>query len=188
MPTEHPRLRRAIEKNLNGLNNCILKRRVHNKFYELGTAHGLDFFRVAIHALYNDLFADLHRSFDTHQDAASIWYVRNLDSRLFNEALAEVDITLERLEKLAEKTKHIRDRVHFHVDRRDLLEPVSAWRTAALTGNEVIELTEKSHEILRIMYLRLTGEDKPVPEYYGEDVELIVRSYKEAHSDAPLAI
>lgn len=188
MPTEHAKLRRAIERNLHGLSNCILKRRAHNKFYELGTAHGLDFFRIAIHALYNDLFADLHRSFDTHPDAASIWYVQNLDRQLFDEAAAKAGVTIKRLEELSEKTKHIRDRVHFHIDRRNLVEPVAAWRTAGLTGNDVIELSEKVHEILRVMYLKLTGEDKPVPEYYAEDVELIVRSYKEAHSDAPLAI
>jgi hypothetical protein len=188
VPTEHPKLRRAIERNLHGLSNCILKRRAHNKFYELGTAHGLDFFRIAIHALYNDLFAEMHRSFDTHSDAASIWYVQNLDRRLFDEAAAKAGITIKRLEELSEKTRHIRDRVHFHIDRRDLAKPESAWHTAELTGDEVIELSEKAHEILRIMYRKLTGEDKPVPNYYAEDVELIVRSYKKAHSDAPLTI
>ncbi len=188
MPTEHPKLRRAIERNLASLSNCILKRRAHNKFYELGSAHGLDFFRVALHALHNDLFADLHRTFDKSGDAASLWYVKNLDLGLFNRMAKQANVSVERLEALAEKARHLRDRVHFHIDRRELLEPSAAWATAELTGNEVIELTESAHEVLRLMYLELTGEDKNIPEYHGEDIENILRSYKAAYRDAPLAI
>ena len=188
MSEEHPKLRVAIERVLLELNNCIIKRRTFNAFMSLKSAHGLDYFRVSAYALQNDLYAGAHRALDSHKDAVSIWYIRNLAPDAFAEAALEVKIGISELEKLIEKLKPIRDRVHFHVDRRDLLEPSSAWEDADITGDEFISLTENAHEILRLMYLNLTGEDKGVPEYYGEDIKEILTSYKDRHRDAPLSI
>jgi len=49
-------------------------------------------------------------------------------------------------------------------------------------------LTESSHEIMRLVYLHLTGRDRRVPDYYGEDIIDIMRAYKEIHPNAPLSI
>ena len=188
MSKEHPKLRCAIEKVLLELNNCILKRRAYNKFISLKTAHGLDFFRICAYALQNDLYAGAHRAFDRHKDATSFWYIKNIAPKEFAKATSDSKIVIEDLEKLAEKLKPIRDRVHFHVDRRDLTEPTKAWEDADLTGNEFISLTENAHEILRIMYLDLTGQDRTIPGYFGEDIEKIITAYKEKYKDAPLSI
>ena len=97
-------------------------------------------------------------------------------------------LVIEDLEKLAEKLKPIRDRVHFHVDRRDITEATKAWDDAELTGNEFISLTENAHEILRIMYLALTGQDRTIPDYFGEDIKKIITAYKVKYKNAPLSI
>ncbi len=122
MSKEHPKLTRAIEKVLLELNNCILKRRAFNKFISLKTKHGLDFFLICAYALQNDLYANAHRAFDSHKDATSFWYIRNIAPKEFANAVSDSEISVEELERLAEKLKPIRDRVHFHVDRRDLTD------------------------------------------------------------------
>lgn len=185
---EHQRLRPALKKVLLELNNCVLKRRVFDEFMSLNSAHGLDFFRVAITALQNDLYAGAHRAFDRHDDATSIWFIRNIAEELFLKALSEANVTLERLEELSEKLKPIRDRVHFHSDRRDLENPSSPWEDADISGNEFIELTENAHEVLRIMNLELTGIDSDIPDYNGDDIGNIIRAYKKLHPNAPLSI
>jgi hypothetical protein len=38
------------------------------------------------------------------------------------------------------------------------------------------------------MYLELSGIDKRVPDYHGEDIGPILRAYKVAHYDAPVEI
>lgn len=188
MTQEHPKLRVALNKVLIELNNCIIKRRTFNAFMSLKSSHSLDYFRVSAYALQNDLYAGAHRAFDSHKDAVSIWYVRNLAPEDFAASAEEANIEIPELERLAEKLKPIRDRVHFHVDRRDLLEPSNAWEDANMTGDEFISLTENAHEILRLMYLKLTGENKTIPEYFGEDIKDIISSYKDRHQDAPLSI
>jgi len=186
MSNEHPKLRSALDKVLLELTNCILKRRVFNKFVSLKVVHGLDFFRICAYALRNDLYAGAYRAFDSHKDAASFWYIKNISPKEFSKALSESNISIDKIEKLAEKLKPIRNRVHFHVDRRDLTNPNKAWKDADLTGNEFIFLTEKAHEVLRIMYLNLTGEDRQIPGYCGDDIEKIITAYKEKYEDAPL--
>ncbi len=188
MKKEHQKLRSAIEKVLLELNNCILKRRAYNEFISLKTAHGLDFFLICAAALKNDLFAGAHRAFDRNKDATSFWYIKNIAPKEIAKAASDSEIVIEDLEKLAEKLRPIRDRVHFHVDRRDLTEPTKAWEDADLTGDEFISLTENAHKILKIMYLDLTGQDRAIPDYFGKDILKIITAYKEKYKDAPLSI
>lgn len=182
------RLIRAVEKCLNDLSNGILKRRTYNAFLELRTGHSLDFFRIAIYALHDDLYADAHRVFDMHKDAASICYIRRTAPGPFNRAVKAAGASVSELEKIASKLVHIRNRVQFHTAKKDVEIPARVWADACLSGNEFIRLTETAHEVLRLVYFELTGEDKAVPDYFGEDIEPILRAYKEARPDAPLRI
>ncbi len=182
------RLVRAVKKNLNDLSNGILKRRTYNAFMKLRSGHSLDFFRIAIHALHDDLYADAHRVFDTHKDAASICYIRRVAPGPFNRAVKAAGVSVPELEKIASKLTHIRNRVQFHTDKKDVEEPSKVWQDANLSGNEFIRLTEEAHEVLRLLHVELTGENKTVPNYFGEDIEPIMRAYKEAKPNAPLYI
>ena len=174
----HPRLENALKRVLMELNNCILKRRTYNKLISLKTAHGLDFFRVCSAALQNDLYAGAHRALDKHQDSASFWYIKNIAPVLIDDAARRSNISLSEIERLAEKLRPIRDQVHSHIDKSTLDIPNKPWEEADLTGNEFIWLTESAHEILRLALLDLVGTDSQIPEYYGDDIELIIRAYK----------
>ena len=185
---EHPRLRPALKRVLLELNNCVLKRRAFNSLMTLETSHGLDFFRICKAALENDLYAGAHRAFDRHEDAVSFWYIENISGKLFTEAIAEAMVDRNRIEELAEKLKNIRDRVHFHADRRDLEAPSKPWQDANMSGNEFIDLTESAHEVLRILNRKLTSVDSVIPNYNGADIEKIIRAYKDEYPDAPLSI
>jgi hypothetical protein len=188
MITVSKRLVRAVEKNLDDLSDAILQRRTYNAFLAIGSSHSLDFFRVAAHALHDGLYADAHRVFDTHKDAASVWYIRRVAPGVFNRALKVTGISISEIERIAKKLGPIRNRVQFHTAKLDVENPSRAWKEASLTGNDFIRLTEETHEVLRLMYIELTGEDKTVPEYFGKDIEPIMRAYKECHPNAPLHI
>lgn len=180
MSNQHPRLKVALEKVLLELNNCILKRRAYNKLLSLNTNHGLDFFRICTAALQNDIYAGAHRAFDTNPDAASFWYIRNICmDENFEKAVLDTGTTIDILKNLSNKLKPIRDRVHFHSDRRDLIDSNKPWDEADITGDDFISLTENAHEVLRILYLNLTGQDKKVPDYFGDDIANIITAYKE---------
>lgn len=184
----HPRLEKSLERTLKELNNCILKRRAFNKLISLNSAHGLDFFTVCHAALQNDIYAGAHRALDKHQDSAAFWYIKNIAPKRIESAAKEAKVSIPEIERLAEKLKPIRDQVHFHVDRSTLDNPSKPWKEADLTGNEFIWLTESAHEVLRIAMLQLTGTDSQIPDYNGDDIELIIRAYKKEHPNASLSI
>lgn len=184
----HPRLMAALRRALLELNNCILKRRAFNKLITLKSSHGLNFFRVASAALHNDLYAGAHRALELHQDSVSFWYIRNIARELIDHVANDADVSIGELERLAGKLKPIRDQVYSHVDRGVLDDPNRPWKEASITGTEFIWLTESAHEVLRRALLQLTGEDCPVPEYHGDDIGDIIRSYKKEHPDAPVSI
>lgn len=184
----HPSLENALKRVLMELNNCILKRRAYNKLLSLESEHGLDFFRVCSAALQNDLYAGAHRALDKHQDAASFWYIKNIAPTLIEDAAKRSNISLSEIDRLAVKLRPIRDQTHFHIDKRSLDKPNKPWEDADLTGDEFIWITESAHEVMRVALLNLTGSDRQIPEYYGEDIELIMRAYKKAHPDAPISI
>jgi len=178
----HPRLENALKRSLMELNNCVLKRRALNQLLSLKSVHGLDFFRVCEAALQNDMYAGAHRALDKHRDSASFWYILNIAQKLVSDAAEKAGIQITEVERLSDKLRSIRDKVHFHVDKAVLDNPNKPWVDADMTGNEFIWLTESTHEILRRVLFSLTGEDYPIPEYHGEDIELIMRAYKKEHS------
>jgi|SRR5690606_3367212 len=174
------RLLRAIEKNLADLSNCVLKRRAYNKFIDLHSSHSLDFFRIALHALHDDMFAEAHRVFDTHKDAASLFYIQRVAPAAFNRAVKQSGVDFPELLKIAAKLSKVRNRVHFHTAKKDVVFPKAVWDDASISGNEFIRLTEESHEILRLMSLELAQEDHLIPAYHGEDIEPILRACEAA--------
>lgn len=182
------RLRRSLEKNLADLSNGILTRRAYNAFSALRSGHSLDYFRVAFHAMHDEIYACAHRVFDSHQDAASIWYIRRVEPKAFSRAAKAAQVDPAELESLATKLLPIRNRIQFHTDKRYVEKPKRVWLDAAVTGNEIIRLTEGGHEVLRGMYRDLFGEDRQVPEYHGEDIERIVHAYKAAYPKTPLRL
>ncbi|MFO1305649.1 MAG: hypothetical protein U1F54_18120 [Burkholderiales bacterium] len=169
------RLQRAIEKNLADLSNSVLKRRAYNAFLSRRTSHSLDFYRIAIHALHNDMFADASRVFDRHKDAASLWYIHRVTPEDFEAAAKAAGVSLARLGELAAKLHPIRNEVLAHTPKASVVDPTKTWERADMSGNEFIELTEGAYEVLRLLYLQLTGEDRPIPEYSGEDTADIAK-------------
>jgi len=170
------RLLKAVERNLADLSNCILKRRAYNAFMDLHSRHTLDFFRIAMHALREDMFAEAHRVFDTHKDAASIFYIQRIAPAAFNRALKKSGFDFQELQVIAAKLSKIRNRVQFHTAKKDVELPGAVWKDADMSGNEFIRLTEQAHEILRLMNLEIAQEDHLIPDYHGKDIESILRA------------
>jgi hypothetical protein len=174
------RLKRSIEKNLADLNNCVLKRRAYNTFLAKRSAHSLDFFRIAMNALRQDMFVDACRVFDRHADAASFWYVQRVAPSDLARAAKAADVSLSRIELISSKLHPIRNRVLAHTDKKHVIDPAQVWKDAGLSGNEFNEIVEGGHEILRRMLVKIAGEDRPIPPYFGEDIDGIVLAYKTA--------
>jgi hypothetical protein len=178
----------AIRRNLAETNNAILKRRALTGLYSIDSAHGLDFFRIAAHALYNDLVSHALRVFDRNGQSASFWYVVRTDEAIAKRAARRHGVSLDEIERLSEQFKHIRDKTHFHIDRDAVMDPSKVWSTAGLTGDELGYVLESAWKVLAGIWHELRGESFEIPEYDGSDVGKIIRAYSKAHPDAHIVV
>src|SRR5689334_17468520 len=116
MEINYQRYDQALKRNLAEASNAILKRRALIGLEAAGSAHGLDFFRVATHALYNDVLAHAMRIFDRGKQSAAFWYILRVDESASSAIIAGNGVDIGRVEDLADRFKIIRDKTHFHID------------------------------------------------------------------------
>jgi hypothetical protein len=186
MEIDYSRYELALRRNLAELSNAILKRRALVGMHDANSVHGLDFFRVASHALYNDILAHTMRAFDRSGQSAAFWYILKVDPPAT--ALAAKDIDLKRIEAISDRFKIIRDKTHFHIDRDSLANPSTLWSDAAITGDDLGYLLESGFHILSTLYHTRTGMRIDIPDYDGRDVIAIMKAYKKCHPAADLTI
>ena len=71
------------------------------------------------------------------------------------------------------KLKVIRDKTHFHLDPVGVVDPLSIWRIANITWNEIDAALSDSFETLRSLYRHLVGRERELQEYDDADAKLI---------------
>ena len=100
---EEDRTRAILDYCLMALSNSTLKRHAFNALVIARFSHGLNYFRITSSALFNDLFADLHRVFDCSKDAASFWYIANVLPSEFFAAVTQTQADLARMKDIVNR-------------------------------------------------------------------------------------
>lgn len=178
----------ALERNLAETSNAILERRALIGLHSADSSHGLDFFQVAAHALYNDLIAHAARIFDRHPDAASFWYVVRCDEAGARAEAATFGVDLDELGALADKIKSVRDETLFHIDKRAVTNPKLVWSSAEISGNVLGSGLEGAFRVLAGLYFKRHGVTRTIPDYNGADAPKIMRAYKKLHPEAVIVV
>jgi len=179
---DHPKLERSLERNLNELEQCVMKRRVLNQILlQRPSLVGLSFFDIVVSALSGDMHRDAYRVFDKSNESALYWYIKRIAEGRFNAAAKKSGIDVSAIKKVADKLPRLRNKIGFHMDKHHIMNPNQVWEEAAITGDEFINLTEDTHEILRLMLHDLSGKDMQMPAYSAEDVELVMCAYEKSH-------
>lgn len=188
MEINYERYEQALKRNLAETSNAILKRRALIGMHSAESAHGLDFFRVAAHALYNDILAHTMRVFDRGAQSAAFWYILRVDEPAAKAAIAAHGVDFSRVEGIADRFKVIRDKTHFHIDRDAIANPPAVWDGAGINGNELGYALDSGFAIMSTLYHGRTGLRIAVPDYDGSDVVRIIAAYKKCHPEVPIAI
>lgn len=188
MNIDRSRYEKAVRRNIADLNNAILERRALIGLHSANSAHGLDFFMIASHALFNDIVAHAILVFDQNSQSASFWYVCRCDEALMNKFAKQRGIPLDRLSGLSKRFKIIRDRTHFHIDKQGVLNPSDVWFEARITGNELGWALESAYDLLADIQESLTGTRPAVADYDGSDAAAIIRAYNTQHPDAEITV
>lgn len=188
METNYKRYEQALKRNLAETSNAILKRRALIGLHSAASAHGLDFFRVAAHALYNDILAHTMRVFDRGAQSAAFWYILHVEKTAAKVAIATHGVDISHVESISDRFKIIRDKTHFHIDRDALANPPAVWDDAGISGNELGYALESAFAVMSTLYYGRTGLRITVPNYDGSDVARIITAYKKCHPEVPIVI
>ncbi len=183
-----PRYIRALERNLAELSNAILKRSALIGIDNTHSMHALDFFRIANHALYNDMLSHIMKVFDEHKECASFWWCKTFDEKAFSESVIHNDIDINKIKGLSGRFKNIRNKTHFHIDKNKVSNPKEVWKGEHINGDEVKYLLESGFRILSYIYKAKTGKSRDLPDYDGSDVPDIIRSYKTCFPNTPIIL
>lgn len=171
---------RTLIRLLHELDQAICEDRAHAAIWDAHTAQGMSFFHVAFNALSNDAVAHAIKVLDKHSKAASFWYVLEQKEQEIRSFCSARALSLSEIETVSEKLKSIRDRTHFHIDRRDVFDPEDVWRRAGLSHSRFTAVLGSLWLILDHLYAAEHGHSFGLPDYTGEDVEPILRAVKQA--------
>ena len=171
--------KRALRRLIHELDQAICEDLAHAALWNHRSC-GVDFWRIAFVALSNDTVAHTMKILDRHRDSTSFWYVfaqREQDIRAF---CTTESIALSEIEWLSNKLKDIRDRTHFHIDRREIFNPDTVWQRAGINNARFTAILESLWKILDYLYTAEYGESFGAPEYDASDVGLILEAAKAA--------
>lgn len=173
-----PRYARALTRNLYKVCSVLSERNSVNAIAEVAPTTSWSFFSYAYLALYNDMVAHAIKVVDTHKDTASFWYLYRCNRNEIEELLKKLGLTMADIEKLSDKLNHIRDKTHFHIDKKAVFDPSDVWRKADLSGNFFNKVMEGIWEILNHLYIFIHRNPFRQTVYEGKDIKNVIEAVK----------
>ena len=178
--TETSRLQRALERNLDELGRAILERQAMLGMEAAGSTHGMDFFRIAYDAMFNDLLSHSIKVLDRNSQSTSFWYIYRCEKVLIDRYISEKRYRLEEYGQMADRLKKVRDKTHFHIDRDAVFSPADVWKDVNIKGSELKQVIDDVWDILEYVYSQKFGKEFTVLPYDGHDATEVIKTAQDA--------
>jgi hypothetical protein len=166
---------RALQRNLNEIGRAILNRRAIIGLLKAETFHALGFIRLSNWALFNDMIAHSIKVLEKRKGNASFYYIYSLKEKEINKFIAENGIDFDRINNTADSLLHIRDKTHFHIDRKAVEYSKKVWHDGGVSGNQLAAVLDDLFIILNYLHYNEFGEPFELPEYDGSDATEIAK-------------
>lgn len=173
------RFEHALNRVLNELRYAISMRNTHNVLVEAAPHTSWGFFSFVEIALFNDMIAHAIKVLDQHKDVSSFWYLQKTNEKLVNKAIRAHNIDIGQIAKTAKSLKHIRDKTHFHIDKRAVTNVSEVWSEANISGEQFNYAIDSLWLILQQVYFEYVGSKYIQPIYNGEEAAKIVSIARE---------
>jgi hypothetical protein len=182
MKPDHVRVLAAIDRNFAEANDALMELTAYDSLRRARLSDARpNFFAIAEQALFNDMVAGAIRVFDDHKDVASLWYVMRCHRAVAQGAAQACGIDIDELKSITARLRHIRDKIHFHIDRHAVTEPALVWTHANIsTGQFSHALHAAALLLAKIRQEVYGGEPESIAAYDGSDVERIIAAYAAA--------
>ena len=93
--------------------------------------------KLYYNALSNDYLTRCMKVFERRSQTASFWYLERSNAATMLSALDGDKDRLQELRAVSERLKHIRDKVHLHIDEVGVLDQERVWQDAALSSERL---------------------------------------------------
>jgi len=111
-----------------------------------------NFFRVVYYSLYDSRILHLIKVLDEHRDSVGFWYLYKFLKPEIKGFCESENLKIDDLELLTKKLKHIRDKTHFHIGKKEVVDPGQVWKDASLTGDFINNTGEGLFKIIMLLF------------------------------------
>jgi DNA-dependent RNA polymerase auxiliary subunit epsilon len=141
-----------------------------------------NFFYFSAVALYNDTLTRSMRLLDKNRESSNFWYIKNIKEIEIRKYLDENNMSFENIIILSDKLIHIRNKIHFHVDKNGVLNPPKEWAGANIIGDFFMNTTDDICKILSYLYNIEFCEKYILYKYTGSEVDLIYDACRKSNN------
>ncbi len=170
---------RSIKRNLFELHRSLSYRNAYNNFIKRKPRSKWSFFSYASLALYDGMFSHAIKVLDKHPGTVSFFYLYKCNSKLIENELVQVDVKIEEIELMSDKLNKIRNKTHFHIDKKSVFDPNKIWEEANITGNAFNNVMDNLWIVLNKLYVIEFDEIFGQPIYDGKDIISIIDAVEE---------
>jgi len=171
---------RALIRNLNEAGIAILERRALEGIENAKSSHSIDFIRLSYDALFNDYIAHAIKLFERSNQAVSFWYLHRCQAGIIDKFIKKENINISLIHKATDSLAHVRNKTHFHLDKKRVFDPSEVWNEANITGKELALAIDDTWKILEHLHFKIHSKYFGLPEYNGEDATKIIKAGQEA--------
>jgi hypothetical protein len=131
---------------------------------------GVHFIRLARLAMFDQMFAHVIKVLSIQAEEKGLWYLINQRKHFVQNLLPEHRCLIKPLRKMAEnRLRLIRNKTHFHLDERRVLDAPGVWKEAAIYWGELAETIDASLQLLCLLHKEIRGQDYDIPYYDSSD-------------------
>lgn len=165
----------ALKRNLNEL---VIAELEFDAYREIGNKLLLNFpdsfFWITQTALFNDMVAHMIKVLDQNSQSATFWYIFRYKSKEAKEFIKKEHINFMEIYDIAEKLKVVRDKTHFHIDKKGVKKPKLIWSAADLTYDDLQKNMEAVYKILNHLHIKEFDFEFSKPEIH--DLQYIIQA------------
>ena len=125
------------------------------------------FLKLVYNSLTNDYVAKCIKVFENGKQAASFFYIYRSNEKAIQEAAKLENIELSIFENIAPKLKHIRDKIHFHIDCDGVMNISQVWHDAGISVDELHHCVISAQKLLSNLATKLNLKHEVIPKEYN---------------------
>lgn len=166
-----------LNRNLNEIVTAILEFNAYREIEDNLLPKDDSFFVLARDALFNDMIGHMIKVLDRDRQSRTFWHISRCISKEDEEFIRRENIDSKAICDLAEKLKTVRDKTHFHIDKKDVTNTKAVWKTANITPDNLQDNMKSIYKILNHLYFKEFGYEFEIPKI--DDLQYIIKAVVE---------